>query len=151
MMTSTKIAAFQKSGLFTGLSDTDLTQAVEALAAEKVELNAGQTLFKKGDAGGCFWVVESGAIGIQSQSKHRLAQTEGAVTGLQGIFDQDAKRRASMQALEPAVLWKVNANALQNLAVASERTLWANICRILSQKLRNCRIKGQSLRQQLKG
>jgi CRP-like cAMP-binding protein len=123
----------------------DLVQAVEALdgsdrlslrltaaewqtlapALQRRSLQAGELLLRQGDVGDQAFFLQRGRLLVfvtQGHTRsHRVAQLPaGTLVGESGLFGT-LPRMAHVEALEPALVWALEAEALQRLAPQAPR------------------------------
>lgn len=79
----------------------------------RIDAGAGDVICREGDRGDCMFIVESGDVGVfkagEGGSRVEIARLRsGEVVGEMSLFDE-APRSATVQALGPARLWRLDA------------------------------------------
>lgn len=140
----------RKTPIFAALTDEELAQIL--LIGQVVEAESGRLLFKEGDPGVSFYLIEAGAVRISRITplgEEALAVLrEGAFFGELALID-DAPRSAQAIAHEgPARLIEFRTAALRALMekepALANKMLWA-LCRTLAARLRDTNDRFQSL------
>ncbi len=91
-----------------------------ARVLQRRELPAGTRLLRRGDAGSCAFLLESGELQVfvtgGPPRSHRLATLKpGALVGEPALFAK-AMRMAHVEAVTPCVVWTLNGQRLHDLA-----------------------------------
>ena len=107
---------------------------------KKMELNAGNTIFKKGDPSDGLYIVGKGSVGIyfptnQTMQKPDIVLKENAILGEMGVIDT-APRMATAKALEPSVIIFVSTKEFEKKLEGSDMIV-RGVMAILSERLRD--------------
>jgi len=129
--------ALTKVSLFQSLSEDEL----EGLAAslQVVNLRAGQVLFRQGDAGDHFYVIQAGQVEIIKEmgtpAERRLAlRGPGEFFGEMSLFRLDMQRTASVRAFEAVRLLEMSRSDFDRLLTLHPKLGYAMV-QVLSTRL----------------
>lgn len=128
-----RIALLRKVPLFAGLPDSELPSIAAAL--EPVRLDAGETLFRKGEVGDSLYVIARGSVRAHDGELTFDELGPGDVVGEVAVLDA-APRSASVTANEPSELLCLKQAPLYRL-LADHPALARAVIVILSRHLRN--------------
>jgi len=140
----------RKTPIFSTLDDEELAQVI--LLGRVVEFDAEQSVFKEGDPGSAFYLVEEGAVRISRITplgeEALTVLREGTFFGEMALLD-DTPRSADAKAHEkPAKLIEFRVSELKGLmereTALACKMLWA-VSRTLSARLRDTNERFQSL------
>ena len=141
---------FRRTPLFESLSDDELAQVL--LISRVVDFAKGASVFKEGDPGTAFYLVEEGAVRISRMTplgeEALTVLREGKFFGEMSLMD-DTPRSADAKAHEGAVkLVEFRIEELKKLmekeTALACKMLWA-MCRTLTVRLRDTNERFQSL------
>jgi class 3 adenylate cyclase len=134
--------ALTATGLVDGISD------IEALHAKPFRYAEGQFLCRHGDMADQLWVIVTGSVAIKENEHTLFVRSTGRVVGEQHIMGNGHRRMFDLQAIESNVeVLAIAQDSIENHPEA--KTLWRNIARIDSLKLRAASEKIASLSRQL--
>ena len=135
----------QVSGLSNDLDKTQTIGLASVIESGRCTYSSGETLFHSGDKAGFFFLIESGQASVQGPNKirHPLKGSSLSITGEQGVIDPDNPRKMTLQADSDIIAYRIDISAIESLEAETRIIVWRNIARILSRKLRDCRIKGR--------
>jgi CRP-like cAMP-binding protein len=130
-----RVKLLKRGTIFAGTPDDVLSQVAELL--EPVQVQAGETIFRKGDAGDCMYIVVQGRICIHDGDRV-LDNSQGAghVFGEMALLDEE-RRLADATALEDSQLLNLGGGPFYEL-MASRPEIARGLMRVLSQYLRAC-------------
>lgn len=135
------ITVLEKVPLFEGLSHKDLEKVAKLVRGRTIR--PGELLFKEGDPGDKFYIVQSGAVEIFKEKAgsepDRLAiKRAGDAFGEMALLT-DAPRSATVRALEPSNLLVVARDQFEQLLGGD--TLATRVMRSLAKSLRSLNIR----------
>jgi CRP-like cAMP-binding protein len=78
----------------------------------------GETVFKQGEPGRAFYIIESGRVSVQVDGQERARLSTGEYFGEIALF-RDTPRMASVMALEDSTLLELNGETFDRLTAAS--------------------------------
>ena len=126
----------------------DDVQAPELLAARPYRYAEGEALCKPGDPADCLWIIVNGAIAVKLKDQTLFTRSRNEVVGEQHLVGNGYQRTYALIATESTVEVLVVDKAKIE-AHPEAGTLWRNIAKIISIKLRGASQKTASLGRQL--
>ena len=133
LSTVEKIIILKTVDIFTETPDNILAEVASLL--REVELQAGETIFEKGDPGDCMYIVVSGEVRAHDEG-HTLSQLgAGDVFGEMAVLDPEP-RLASVTALEDTLLLRLDQEPFYEL-MEDRIEVARGIIRVLSGHLRH--------------
>ena len=107
---------------------------------QKMELNAGNTIFKKGDPADGLYIVGKGSVGIYFPTNQTMEQPDivlkaNEILGEMGVIDI-APRMATAKALEESVIIFVSTKEFEKKLEDSDMII-RGVMAILSERLRD--------------
>jgi CRP-like cAMP-binding protein len=108
----------------TGLSDTDI-----------VLLDAGEFLFREGDAADALYIVKKGTLRVMSGSTVYETLKPAGIVGEMAIVDQSSRRSASVIAGTRAELLKIDRKQFLDL-VATNPGFSIEVMQVMARRLR---------------
>ncbi len=132
LSTIEKVIILKGVSIFAETPDEILAEVASLL--EEVEVDAGETIFRKGDPGSALYVVVDGRVRVTSQ-EHVLGEL-----GPRDIFGEMAAldpepRSATVAALEPTRLFRLEQEALYDV-MADRIEIVRGVIRVLCARLR---------------
>ncbi|MGC4037421.1 MAG: cyclic nucleotide-binding domain-containing protein [Chitinophagaceae bacterium] len=132
MLIIEKVLLLKNSEIFTNCKEQDLVEI--ASICEENYVDAGITLFHKGDAGHCMYFIYSGKVSIHDQ-QHQFAElSENEIFGELSLLDSEA-RSASATTTSECVLLKIEQEHFYDV-VATNTDILKGIMRTLCKRLR---------------
>ena len=132
MSTSDRIIFLKSVNLFTEIPDQYLVELAGRL--EEVEAKAGETIFEKGDAGNCMYMIIEGRVRVHDGERALSDLVKRDVFGEMAALDPEL-RSLSVTAMEPTRLFRLDRETLVEL-MADHAEVALQIIHILSQRLR---------------
>lgn len=132
MLIIEKILLLKNSDIFKRCSEVDLIDI--ASICQESHVDAGVTLFKKGDTGNCMYFIYSGQVSIH-EGEHQLAVlAENEIFGELSLLDSES-RSASATTLTDCVLLKIEQEPFYDV-IATSTEILKGIMRTLCRRLR---------------
>ncbi|MGQ0563334.1 MAG: cyclic nucleotide-binding domain-containing protein [Gemmatimonadota bacterium] len=135
------VSVLEKVPLFEGLSRKDLEKIARLVRGRSVR--PGELVFKEGDAGDKFYIVQSGAVEIlkdkAGSEPDRLAVKRAGESFGEMALLTDAPRSASVRAVDPANLLVVSRDQFEQLLGGD--TIALRVMRSLAKSLRALNIR----------
>ncbi len=132
LTTIEKVLALKSASIFAETPDETLA-AVAALLKE-IRLQAGETVFEKGDPGDCMYIIVHGTVRVHDDAHVLGRRSDGDVFGEMALLDPEP-RMASVTAAEDTLLLRLEQDALYELM--DERSDVARgMIRVLCRRLR---------------
>jgi CRP/FNR family transcriptional regulator, cyclic AMP receptor protein len=104
-------------------------------SSEPVTLDAGEFLFREGDAGDALYIVRKGVVRIVSGSTVYETVRPGGIVGEMAIVNQGARRSASVIAGTRAELLKIDKARFLTL-IASTPDFALEVMQVMARRLR---------------
>src|SRR4051794_2518160 len=102
---------------------------------ELVLLDAGEFLFREGDAADALYIVKKGTLRVLSGSTVYETLKPAGIVGEMAIIDQRSRRSASVIAGTHAELWKIDRKQFLDL-VASNPDFSIEVMQVMARRLR---------------
>ena len=107
---------------------------------KKMEINSGNTIFKKGDPADGLYIVGKGSVGIYFPTNHTMEKPDivlkaNEIVGEMGVIDI-APRMATAKALEDSVIIFVSTKEFEKKLEDSDMII-RGVMAILSERLRD--------------
>jgi len=99
-----------------------------------VEIAAGETLFKEGESGDCFYVLLEGALDVVINGETVEHSTRGAILGEMALID-DSPRGATVIATEPSRLAHIDERRF-NFIIQNNPFFAKQVMKVLADRLR---------------
>lgn len=132
LSTMEKVAVLRKVGIFAETPDESLVDVARLLA--EIRLDAGETVFEKGDRGDSMYIVVGGQVRVHDR-QHTLSRLgPGDVFGEMALLDPEP-RMASVSTLEDTRLLRLDRELFYEL-VEDRIEVPRGIIRVLSRRLR---------------
>lgn len=132
MLIIEKVLLLKNSEIFQNCKETDLIDI--AAICEESYIDAGTTIFEKGDYGNCMYFIYSGTVSIHD-GLHQLAELfENEIFGELSLLDSET-RSASASALTDCILLKIEQEDFFDLMATSTDVL-KGIMKTLCRRLR---------------
>ena|SRR5260221_513077 len=126
----------QRSGAFPMADEPDVAAATAISdSSETVTLDAGEFLFREGDAGDALYIVRKGVVRIVSGSTVYETVRPGGIVGEMAIVNQGARRSASIIAGTRAELLKIDKARFLTL-IASTLDFALEVMQVMARRLR---------------
>ena len=119
---------------FAGTPDNVLAEVAALL--KEVELQVGDTIFKKGDPGDCMYIIVSGEVRVHDGAHTLNYLAEGTVFGEMAVLDSEP-RVAAVTASEDTLLLRLDQEPFYEL-MEDRIEIARGIIRALAFHLRNC-------------
>src|SRR4051794_28744707 len=102
---------------------------------EVVLLDAGEFLFREGDAADALYIVKKGTLRVLSGSTVYETLKPAGIVGEMAIIDQRSRRSASVIAGTHAELWKIDRKQFLDM-VASNPDFSIEVMQVMARRLR---------------
>jgi AAA family ATP:ADP antiporter len=132
LSTIEKVITLKTASIFAGTPDEILAEVASLL--EEVELREGETIFEKGDAGNCMYIIIGGQVRVHDGGRTLNYLGEGDVFGEMAVLDTEP-RVASVTAVEDTRLFRLDQEPFYEL-MDDRIEVARGIIRVLSQHLR---------------
>jgi AAA family ATP:ADP antiporter len=132
LSTIEKVITLKTVSIFAGTPDEILAEVASLL--EEVELREGETIFEKGDAGDCMYIIVDGQVRVHDGGRTLNYLGEGDVFGEMAVLDPEP-RLASVTAVEDTRLFRLDQEAFYEL-MDDQIEVARGIIHVLSQHLR---------------
>jgi AAA family ATP:ADP antiporter len=132
LSTIEKVIILKAVSIFAGTPDEILAEVASLL--EEVELREGETIFEKGDAGDCMYIIVDGKVRVHDGGRTLNYLGEGDVFGEMAVLDPEP-RLASVTAVEDTRLFRLDQGAFYEL-MDDRIEVARGIIHVLSQHLR---------------
>jgi hypothetical protein len=144
-MSKMLVEQLQSTGLSNDLDKAQIKDLAAVVESGRCTYSSGEMLFHSGDKAGFFFLIESGQASVQGPNtiKHPLKGRSLSITGEQGVIDPGSPRKMTLHADSDIIAYRIDLSAIDGLETDARIVVWRNIARILSRKLRDCRIKGR--------
>ena len=121
---------------------------LSALAARPYRYAEGEFICRHGDEAECLWIIVNGSVSVREEDSTVFVRRRNEVIGEQHLVGNGYRRVYDLIASESSVeVLVVDKAKIEDHPEAN--TLWRNIARIISMKLRNASRKASSLSRQL--
>jgi AAA family ATP:ADP antiporter len=127
-----KVIILKTVSIFARTPDEILAEVAALL--EEVELKEGETIFEKGDAGDCMYIIVDGRVRVHDGGRTLNYLGEGDVFGEMAVLDPEP-RLASVTAVEDTRLFRLDQEPFYEL-MDDRIEVARGIIRVLSQHLR---------------
>jgi CRP-like cAMP-binding protein len=134
LSTIEKIIILKGADTFAGAPDETLAEVASLL--QEVELQVGETIFKKGDPGDCMYLIVSGEVRVHDGGHSLNHLAAGDVFGEMAVLDPEP-RVASVTASEDTLLLRLDQEPFYEL-MEDRIEIARGIIRALAFHLRNC-------------
>ena len=129
-----------------GLAD-DIVD-LERLEPRPYRYAEGEVICRHGDPANCLWVIVNGSIAVKEDEATLFVRRRNEVVGEQHLVGNGYRRIYDLVALESSVeVLVIEKSSIERHPESG--TIWRNIARIISVKLRNASKKASSLSRQL--
>jgi signal transduction histidine kinase len=130
---------FASNRLFEGIVPNILLEIGSGI--EVVRYNAGEIIFREGDAGDCMFLVGEGRVKVSKAGRGNQQETLGFIEpesffGEMSLLDREP-RSAQAAAVEPTVLGRVDEAAFQSILHSAPSSLHLNFLRCVTARLRH--------------
>ncbi len=134
--------AIEASGLVDDVMD------ISGLAARPYRYTEGDHISRRGDAAESLWIIVTGSIAVKEDDRTLFVRHRNEVVGEQTLLGNGYRRMYDLAANESNVeVLVIDKSAIEDHA--ERETLWRNIAKIISLKLKNASHKVASLSRQL--
>lgn len=134
--------AIEASGLVDDVMD------VSGLAPRPYRYTEGDYISRRGDTAESLWIIVTGSIAVKEDGRTLFVRRRNEIVGEQTLLGNGHRRMYDLAANESNVeVLVIDKSAIENHA--ERETLWRNIAKIVSLKLRNSSHKVASLSRQL--
>jgi class 3 adenylate cyclase len=131
-------ASYEKAVEASGLAD-DVADIV-ALDPRPRRFSEGDYVCRYGDAAECLWIIVSGSVSVREDDRTLFVRGRNEVVGEQNLLGNGFRRMYDLVATESQVeLLEIDKAKIESHPQAS--TLWRNIAKIISLKLKDASIK----------
>ena len=135
--TSEKVRFLRHIGIFSSIEEERLADVASRM--KEVQLSAGETLFKRGDAGTLMYIIMKGTMRVHVEGRVLAELGEREVLGEMAALDPEP-RSASVTAMENSLLLSLDHHDVRRLikldvevAIGLIRTLCRRLRRVASQ------------------
>jgi hypothetical protein len=142
LSTVEKVIALKSLSFFTNAPNEVLVEAATALKEQTVE--AGATVFEKGEPGSSLYIIAEGEIRIHDGERTLAQLGENEAFGEMSILDPDP-RSATATALKESHLLRLDQEPFKELLTDHSEIAW-RVMQILSQRLRQAQSQSRSRR-----
>ncbi|MEE9491220.1 MAG: cyclic nucleotide-binding domain-containing protein, partial [Dehalococcoidia bacterium] len=132
LSTIEKVIVLKTVSIFAGTPDEILAEVASLL--EEVKLREGETIFEKGDAGDCMYIIVDGKVRVHDGGRTLNYLGEGDVFGEMAVLDPEP-RLASVTAVEDTRLFRLDQEPFYEL-MDDRIEVARGIIHVLSQHLR---------------
>lgn len=132
MLTIEKVLLLKGVSMFAATSEDTLADVASVL--EEVELEAGETIFRKGDPGDSMYIIVSGRVRVYDGAKTINYLGEREIFGELALLDPEP-RSASVEAFEETRLFRLDRDTLFELMTDNVGVV-SGIMQVLCQRLR---------------
>jgi class 3 adenylate cyclase len=140
-------ASYEKAVEASGLAD-DVADIV-GLDPRPRRFSEGDYVCRYGDAAECLWIIVSGSVSVREDDRTLFVRGRNEVVGEQNLLGNGFRRMYDLVATESQVeLLEIDKAKIESHPQAS--TLWRNIAKIISLKLKDASIKTSALSRQLR-
>lgn len=137
---------YQEAIVASGLVDDIID--ISGLEPRPYRYAEGEYITRCGDAAECLWIIVTGSIAVKENDRTHFVRHRNEVVGEQTLLGNGYRRMYDLAANESNVeVLVVDKSAIENHA--ERETLWRNIAKIISLKLKNSSRKIVSLNRQL--
>ena len=132
MLIIEKVLLLKNSEIFFNCKESDLVEVASICREDYID--AGVTIFNKGDAGNCMYFIYSGKVSIHDQ-QHQLAElSDNEIFGELSLLDSEA-RSASATTVTDCILLKIEQEHFYDV-IATNTDILKGIMRTLCKRLR---------------
>ena len=132
MLTIEKVLILRNTPIFDSVNEEQLVDVAEH--AEPVELQAGATLFERGEIGNAMYVVVEGRIKAHIEGRTLAELSTHDVVGEMAALDPEP-RSANVTAMEPTLLLRISNHNLK-LLIDHNPEMARGIIKVLCARLR---------------
>ena len=132
MLTIEKVLILRNTPIFDSVKEEHLVDVAER--ADPVELEAGITLFRRGESGNAMYVVVEGRIKAHIGDETLAELVPHDVVGEMAVLDPEP-RSANVTAIEPTLLLRISNQNLQHL-IDNNPSMGRGIIKVLCARLR---------------
>jgi len=130
---------FADNRLFEGIASDILVDIGAGI--EVVRFNAGDIIFREGDAGECMFLVGEGRVKVSKEGRGNQQETLGFIEpdsffGEMALLDREP-RSAQAAAVEPTLLGRVDEATFQSILQSAPSSLHLNFLRCVTARLRH--------------
>jgi len=113
---SGRLRLLRQAPVFSQFEGLDLKFLASKL--ERVKVREGQAIFRQGDQGDCFYMIESGKVSVQVDFKEQARLGVGEYFGEIALI-MNVPRTATIVAIKPTVLLKLKADDFKEMMLNS--------------------------------
>ncbi|MEJ0103337.1 MAG: cyclic nucleotide-binding domain-containing protein [Bacteroidota bacterium] len=132
MLIIEKVLLLKNSEIFLNCKESDLVE-IASICRENY-IDAGVTIFNKGDAGNCMYFIYSGSVSIHDQQHQLAVLSDNEIFGELSLLDSEA-RSASATTITDCVLLKIEQEHFYDV-VATNTDILKGIMRTICKRLR---------------
>ena len=132
LATVEKVIILKTVRIFTETPDAILAEVASIL--DEIEVNAGDTIFEKGDVGRCMYIIVDGTVRVHDGERTICHLGERDIFGELAVLDPEP-RSASVTAIDDTRLFQLEQDAFYEL-MADRIEVARGIIRVLSRQLR---------------
>ena len=132
MLIIEKVLLLKNSEIFLNCKESDLVE-IASICHENY-IDAGVTIFNKGDAGNCMYFIYSGNVSIHDQQHQLAVLSDNEIFGELSLLDSEA-RSASATTITDCVLLKIEQEHFYDV-VATNTDILKGIMRTICKRLR---------------
>jgi AAA family ATP:ADP antiporter len=127
-----RVITLKATGVFSGIPDRVLAEV--AGLCEEMQVDAGATIFQKGEIGKSLYVIAAGRVRVHDEDQTLEYLEQGQVFGEMALFDPEP-RSASITAVEETQLLRLDQEPFFEL-VADQSEVARGIIKMLTRRLR---------------
>ena len=132
MLIIEKVLLLKNSEIFLNCKESDLVE-IASICHENY-IDAGITIFNKGDAGNCMYFIYSGSVSIHDQQHQLAVLSDNEIFGELSLLDSEA-RSASATTITDCILLKIEQEHFYDV-VATNTDILKGIMRTICKRLR---------------
>ena len=133
LLTIEKVVILKSINIFSETAEEWLVEVASILA--EVQVQAGETIFEKGDVGRSMYIIIDGKVRVHDEDRTIAELGERDIFGELAILDPEP-RVASVTAIEDTRLFRIDQHALYEL-MAEHVEVAYGIIRVLCRRLRD--------------
>lgn len=127
-----KVSLLKETDIFRNVQEIDLKEIASIL--EEISLKNGDTIFSKGEAGNCMYIIKKGKVRIHDGSYTLAILSESEVFGELSLLDAET-RSASATSDEDSFLLKLDQAPFYKI-LAKDQEVLKGILKMLCRRIR---------------
>jgi HEAT repeat protein len=105
-----------------------------AMVLKEIEVEAGETFIRKGEAGDCLYIIASGKVRVHDEEREIITLGEREVVGELALLDAEP-RNADVSAIEKTMLLRLDQEAFFEL-ITNNPEVVRGVMRVLTKRIR---------------